>query len=408
LLALGACSQAPATPKAAQLVTLFDVQALYAEGAAAPPTVAVDEGLPGGIPLSLITNGPSPGATLTWRPAFADGQMVGFLTTEAWANYDRVWTQPAYLPVTLAADGSLQPLVKPWQPIFSVGPASGFYSPFWQMVFVAVPPGTLPDALTSERQILDGGYLLTPGPGRMMSLTPPTPTELDLPTKHPDLLNHQPMAGFLDGASISYFDFGGSMFSWDSATNVVVPATIYVLTFVGTDKQVQSTPAIPTVLGAAPPGAGIPMSSGGQRNVAYWQVVTVQVPTGARVFAPTPDQLAALPPRATDLLSGPYSLSTVGIDPGSYPATITGADVSTLVPYFGRVALNPSCFDDPSTLAHDPNNPASCTWLDSEGALQANLDLSLAEPTGIKVSWEVTDVIDDQGDDAAIKLQVQP
>ena len=126
LLALGACSQAPGTPSAAELFTLFDVQALYAGGAPTTQAIAPDEDLPGGIPLGLITSGPSPGATLTWRPAFADGQMVGFLTTEAWANYDRVWTQPAYLPVTLAADGSQQPLVKPWQPIFSVGPASGF------------------------------------------------------------------------------------------------------------------------------------------------------------------------------------------------------------------------------------------------------------------------------------------
>ena len=59
-----------------------------------------------------------------------------------------------------------------WHPIFSVGPGSGFYSPFWQMIYVEVPDGTPSATLTSVRQILDGGYPLQPGRGGRSALVP--------------------------------------------------------------------------------------------------------------------------------------------------------------------------------------------------------------------------------------------
>ncbi|HVV48155.1 MAG TPA: hypothetical protein VHO06_00710 [Polyangia bacterium] len=401
LVALGACSQAPAPP-AAKLWTLFDVESLYAGGAGGSRAIAGNDGLPGGIPLDLVASGPTPGATLAPRTALADGEPVTFLTTEVWANYPDVWTQPAYQPATRASDGSLQPLGGALAPIFSVGPASGFYSPFWQLVYAEVPAGTAPGALTSARQILDGGYPLTPGPGRMMPLAP---DGLGLPDGLP--VAATPGTGWVDGARIAFFDFGGSTFTWDPASNVVQPATIYVLTFVDAGGVVRSTPAILTVLGAAPQGAGIPQPCGGQRNSSYWRVVTVPVPAGARVFAP---------PQATDLLS---ALAAEKIDPGTYTAAVTGASdqtVAAFAPFYGRVALNPGdpaqgvsgCFDDPALLAHDEANPASCAWIDSEAAVEANLDLSRAEPTALTLTWEVTDCGQVGGTEVPVPLQVTP
>ena len=46
LIALGGCSQAPAPP-AAKLLTLFDVQALYAGGALGSEALAANDGLAG-------------------------------------------------------------------------------------------------------------------------------------------------------------------------------------------------------------------------------------------------------------------------------------------------------------------------------------------------------------------------
>ena len=377
-MACGACSQAPAPP-AAKLWTLFDVEALYAGGASPSKAIAAGAGLPGGIPLDLILNG----TTLTRRTALADGQSVEFLTTEVWANYPAVWMQPAYVPVTGWTNGTPQVLGGgPWHPIFSVGPASGFYSPFWQMVYAEVPADTMPGALTSARQILDGGYPLTPGAGWTMPLVPADVTS--------DTMNVPvPGTGFLDGASISFLDFGSSTFAWDQATNEVQEAPIYVLTFVGPDGSVLASPEIPTVLGAGPPGAGEATPGGGQRDSAYWRVNTVVVPGTARVFVQPQSQLSM------DLPGGFANLTGFA----------DGASDLQINQYAGHIALNPSCFGDPSLLAHDDANSATCTWLDSEAALQANLDLSTEQTTAITLTWEITDVLNPDGTTLPVELQ---
>ena len=293
LIALGACSQAPAPPAAAKLFTLFDVQALYSGGAPGDQAVADNDGLPGGILLKLILDRPASDGSLTLaaRSAWSDNQLVAFLTTEVWVNYPQVWMQPVYVPVTrTSTDGPLQFLGGTSQPIpiFSVGPASAFYSPFLQIVYAEVPADTAPGALTSARQILDRGYPLKLSGGRTMPLVPDKvalPAMVDLPPKV-DLPTDvsPPETGYLDGAVVSFLDFGPSMFTWDPDTNVVQEAAIYVLTFIGPDGKVLASPAIPTVLGAGPSGSGVALPGGMQRNSAYYRVHTVVMPTTARVF----------------------------------------------------------------------------------------------------------------------------
>ena len=400
LIALGGCSQAPAPP-AAKLWTLFDVQALYAGGAPGSKAIAADAGLPGGIRLDLISSplASDGSSTLAVRTAWANGQLVAFLTTEVWANYPQVWMQPAYVPVTRAsAGGPLQFLGGVRRPIFSVGAASGFYSPFLQIVYAEVPADTAPDALTSAKQILDGGYPLTPSEGRTMPLVPDgvaLPPSGELPT------NVVPGTGFLDGTLVSFLDFGASMFTWDPATNVVQEAPIYVLTFVGPDGSVLASPSIPTILGAGPPGSGVAPPGGGQRNSAYYRVHTVVVPSTARVFAQPGSQLES-------------DLQAAGL--GAFTGFAPGASDVQIATFSGRVALNPGdpaqgasgCFDDPTLVNHSDANPASCLWLGSEAALEANLDLSTEETTAITVNWEVTDLLEPDGTIVAVPQPVEP
>jgi len=390
LIALGGCSQAPAPP-AAKLWTLFDVQALYTGGALPGKAIAANNGLLGGILLDLILKPPaSDGSSiLAVRTAWSDNQLVDFLTTEVWVNYSQVWMQPVYVPVTQTGVGApLQFLGGASQPtpIFSVGPASAFYSPFLQIVYAEVPADTAPDALTSARQILDGGYALTPGEGRTMPLVPDNvdpPLPADLPT------DITPATGYLDGAPVSFFDFGPSMFTWDPNTNVVQEAAIYVLTFIGPDGSVLASPNIPTVLGAGPSGSGVALPGGAQRNSAYYRVHTVVMPTTARVFVQPGSDLDE------DLQDDDARLQ-------AFTGFAPGASDLQIATFSGRVALNPDpdpaqgtpgCFSAPSLLAHDPTNPNSCIWLGSEAALEANLDLSTEETTTITVTWEVTDLL---------------
>jgi hypothetical protein len=395
LIALGGCSQAPAPP-AAKLFTLFDVQARYAGGASGEEAIADDEGLPGGIRLDLILKDDG-SSTLDWRSAWANNDRVAFLTTEVWANYPEVWMQPVYVPVTRPSAGG--PLQRLGSPIFSVGPASAFYSPFLQVVYAEVPAGTAPDALTSARQILDGGYPLTPGEGRTMPLVPGD-VALPLVANQPTGVS-PPGTGHLDGASVSFLDFGPSSFTWNPSTNVVLEAPIYVLTFIGPDGSVLASPSIPTILGPGPPGSGVALPGGGQRNYAYYRVHTVVVPSTARVFVEPNSQLE------TDLYEAGLVAFT-GFAPGASAAQITT--------FSGRVALNPGdpaqgvsgCFDNPALLAHVAGDPTTCTWLGSEAALQANLDLSTEETTDITVSWEVTDLLKTNPDGSVMVVPGPP
>jgi hypothetical protein len=391
LVVLGACSQAPAPP-AAKLWTLFDVEAKYASGAGVDTPLAADAGLPGGIPLKLIaTPAPDGSSTLDVRTAWSNSDLVAFLTTEVWNDYSEVWMQPAYVPITGWVDGQPQLLGGgPLRPIFSVGAASAFYSPFWQLVYAEVPADTAPDALTSVRQILDGGYVLTPGEGRTMPLVPPNvglPSSVELPVGgFVDLpLGVVGGTGFFSGETVSYLDFGPSLFTWDPNSNVVQEASIYVLTFIGPGGKALASPSIPTILGAGPPGSGVTLPGGAQRNSAYYRVHTVVLPNTARVYAP------------------PGSAVYDGLpdDLKAFSGYARGASVAQNATFSGRVALNPGdpaqgvsgCFDDPALLAHNTADPTSCTWLGSEAALKANLDLSTEETTSITVTWEVTDLL---------------
>jgi hypothetical protein len=378
LPALVACSQ-EATPADPKLWTLFDVQALYAGGAVATHGLAPNDGLPGGIPLGQVLNG----STLVATHAWTEMGDVSYVTTEVWSGFDRVWMQPAYVPITSWQAGVPQPLLDAaglQHPIFSVGPHSGFYSPFWQIVYAQVPAGTSPGALTSARQILDGGYPLTPSEGRTMPLAPAG-----------IMGGGNPGTGWLDGAAISYLDFGTATFTWD-AQNVVQELPLYVFTLMGADGQPHALPEVPNVLGTAPPSSDLtvqptaaPMIGGNlqqPRYAAYWRIYTVVIPPFASIFAPTNSPVSAALNADLARIRGTAA--------PQYSTDITQSNLANLATYVGQVAVNPidpatgvpACFGSSETLN-------ACTWVTSQAALEQDLDLSTGGPTGITVTAPV-------------------
>jgi hypothetical protein len=356
LLALGGCAQAPA-PAAAQLFTLDDVEALYAAGA--PPTTALapDAGLPYGIEIDHILD---PSGVLFQRPAIADQYNVTYATTEVWAGYPQVWVQPMYVPVTGWVDGVPQLVVGmdgKSHPVFSVGPGSGFYSPFWQAFYFTVPPETTSATYTTAKQILDAGFPLVPGEGWTMPLVSSVPSGIIAPT------TITTGTGWWDGAKVSFLNFGQRLFNWDPVTNVVEETPLFVMVTRDAYGSLVA-PYLPTLGGTGPLGthAGPPLQYGTQPIYAsYWRLYTVEIPPTARVFADDALQL-----RLDD--AGLHDLG-IPVVPG-YENVI------------GWVVLNPGCtIPEPTSTA-----PDRCLYLDSQAALEANVDPAAIQPTAITVT----------------------
>jgi hypothetical protein len=354
LTAMGACSQAPAPP-AAQLFTLADVEALYTAGA--PPTqpLAADQSLPGGIQIGHILDS----GALFHRPAIADQYNVTYATTEVWSGYAQVWMQPMYVPVTGWIDGVPQKVLdadSAWHPVFSVGPESGFYSPFWQAIYFTVPPGTTTATYTTAKQILDAGFPLVPREGWTIPIVP-----TDVAMQASDLKTG---TGWVDGAKVSFLNFGERLFNWDPATNVVDETPLFVMVTRDASGNL-AVPYLPTVGGTGPLGtnAGMAPQYGGEPTYpSYWRLYTVEIPATARVFADAYLQqalaAAGFPDLGIPLLPG-YSEQ-----------------------YLGWVVLNPDC-----TIA-DPTSTAdgACRYLDSQADVEGNIDPGAIQPTDVTVT----------------------
>lgn len=381
LCALAACdAPRPANPR---LWTLFDVDALYGGGAQGADAIATDAGLPGGVSLGSLLE-PAPSGLLYVHPAWAEGYSTGYVTTEVWTHFDEIWVQPMYLPAT-ATNGVLSPVRDTdgnLHPIFSVGPGSAFYSPFWQTFYVDVPAGFVDGTLTSERQILDGHYPLVAAKGWVAPLTPSAnlaPDTAVLPSG-----GTTPGRGWIDGAPIDYLQFPSAPFEWtDDLTVVEVP--IFHFVFVKGDGTLVA-PDIPSVLGTGPLFSQTPPpvdmnNAATPAYSAYWRVYTVTVPPGGRVFAPT---------NATDpaVMSYVTALQNAGIPTdlpggGSYDPMIAGFTAADLADYLGRVAVNGNCFSDIN--AADPHG-GTCQYLDSQADIEAYLGRGAIQRTDITVT----------------------
>jgi hypothetical protein len=362
-------------PPSPRLWTLFDVQALYAEQKPGDYAIATDAGLPGGVPLGAMVDATDQ-TRLHVHASWAESYAAAYVTTEVWTHFDEVWVQPMYVPITGWTNGAPDRVVDAsnvWHPIFSVGPSSRFYSPYWQIIYAEVPPDSVDGQFTSTQQILDGGYPLVPSTGWVAALAPDG-TRVDPDAPFP-LGGGAGAAGvgWLDGAPISFVKFPAAPFAWD-ADLVVQEVPIFHFVFETADGTLV-TPDIPSVLGTGPlyshtPAPLDPMTMRPTaRYSAYWRLYAVVVPPGARVFAP--------PGSATFI-----ELDKRGVAfPTEYGLDITGAPLAYYAEYLGRVALNPTCF---SSLGDAEPFTGTCRYLDSQEEIEANL------PPGSIVATDVT------------------
>jgi hypothetical protein len=364
-----------AGPPRARLWTLFDFDRLArGAGDGPPPLVAGGAGLPSGLPVSHFVTETSAGPELTLGTTFAGGYRNSYFTTELWAGFDEVWVQPAYVPITgvddsgqpqklLGADGA-------WHPIFSVGPASAFYSPYWQIIYFQVPAGTAPDKYTSATQVLDSGLPLTPAEAEVMTLAPDGTV---LPDTTRAIAKPPRQQGWLDGAPIAFFALGTRTFQW-GPDRVVGEVPQFQFTMRNADGQLVLLD-VPSVSGPGPVGhAGAPPVMGNPLYGGLWRVYTVELPPTARVFAPS---------LYTDLEArlAAQKIPVVGQYPDPVNTTMS-ADTEVVV---GRVALNPDCFADPNNAASTIEG-SQCVWLDSETQVETLLDPATIKRTGLLIT----------------------
>jgi hypothetical protein len=381
-VSLAACSLPEAPPPPA-FFSLFDVKALYDAGQGPEYRLAAESSLPGGIPIKQLM---SADGALTVHPTFADGYNAAYVVTEIWTDFDELWVQPAYIPVTGWSSGRRDTLTTPWQPIFSVGPGSRFYSPFWQIIFVEVPDGTSPDALTSAEQVLNSGYPLHPELGRVMVMYPDQVTLADPMT--PGLVTEVGGAmereGWVDGARGTYLEFQSADLRWNDQL-VIDEVPIYHFVARADDGSLVQLP-IPTVAGTGPPYSNTPTPAfdnppGSEtaftsHYAGYWRLYTVILPPDARVFAPPArmDVTMALQTEAPQFPLYPQ-----------YAPDIAQATADQL-PMAGMVALAPTCFEAGLGAIPTDNNPSSCLWLDSQQHIEAYLNPALIQRTNVTVT----------------------
>lgn len=336
LFGLAGCGQPPAAP-APWLWTVADLQALAATG---QPAVATDSTLPGGIPLAQILSG----GALVSRPSLADRYSSSYVTTEVWVGYPEVWVQPMYVPVSGWVDGApvviADAVTGIWKPIFSVGPRSGFYSPFWRAIYFDAPAGTTADSFTSVKQVLDAGLALHEGAGWTIPIVP-----ADLPWANPAA---RAETGWVDGAEVASLNFGQRLFTWNSADGVVDEVPMFA--FVTHDSQGDRIAAdLRIVLGTGPIGSGgpVPPTSGTQPLYSsYWRLYTVEIPPGTVPF-----------PAA---------------------AAVTAPE------YAGRLVTTPDCLADPNNI-----DPEACSYLDSQQAIEKAVPREAIRATDVSVTGPV-------------------
>ena len=346
-------SPAPVTPR---VWTAADLQALAASGQTA---VATGGSLPGGVSLDRIV---AADGTLVERPSLADTYGASYVTTEVWVGYPQVWVQPMYVPVSGWVNGAptvITDAAGAWKPVFSVGAKSGFYSPFWQAVYFDAPAGSTADRYTSPKQILDAGLSLHEGAGWTIPIVP-----ADLAWTNPAAV---PGTGWVDGAQVATLNFGKRLFTWNPDTNVVDELPLFVFVMRDAEGRLVA-PKFRTVAGTGPIGSGgvVPPKAGAQPLYSsYWRLYTVEVPPTAAVFADAP--LRA-------------ELAAAGLPA---PPAVDPSVVAMNAGIVGRIAIHPSCFDDPQQI--DPQN-GSCTYFDSQAAIERGIDASAIQPTDVTVT----------------------
>ncbi|HYR56539.1 MAG TPA: hypothetical protein VEM39_10495, partial [Myxococcaceae bacterium] len=104
--------------------------------------------------------------------AFAEGKPAAYAVAEAWQNIPQVWIQPWYVLLTSYNPVTLGPRLPNSLALVDVDTTSWFYSPFWELVFVVVPPSTAPDKYLSAAQLFADNLEMHRGGGLFAPLAP--------------------------------------------------------------------------------------------------------------------------------------------------------------------------------------------------------------------------------------------
>jgi hypothetical protein len=302
---------------------------------------------------------------------FVEGQPAAYVTTEVWYNYGPIWLQPEYLLVTAYdASSPFKNVLPGTSLIFGVGASSSFYSPFWQLIFAVVPPNTAPDTYKSVKDILDAKLELHNGPLKLCVATPPgigfaveEGGTAQRPFNAGPVADLWPNNAWQDGVKVPLLDFGNDRFQVDDY-GVVQATPLFHWAKRNASGDLQPV-HLPSVGGVGPLFSGqAAVAPGGKpRFGTLWSIFQVEVPSSAGVFVPDGnDALRALV--QSDGLNAPQ------VD----PTIAARADVND---YVMRVALSPQCFSDPTQF------PQGCNWLDSQAAIEGNLDSSTIHSTEI-------------------------
>ncbi len=258
---------------------------------------------PGGLPCNyFVKSGKASTPVVQFKLAFSERQPMGYMTTDFWANYDRIWLQPMYILVTAWNENppAMNRLVDANKvavgPIFSVGPQSAFSSPFWSVYYVVVPDTTPPGKYTSARQLFADNLEMHQGANRFASIAP---DDLSLPSQDELLFQFPHFADYLKNGEAD------------------VPLFVFV-------HRVPNPDGTPNYLGAPNVGGVGPIFGGAVAKLAdtgrpqfgaLWRLHLVTVPAGTDYL--TPEKAA------------------------------TSADPTPFADKVYRVALNgATCFDD--------------------------------------------------------------
>jgi hypothetical protein len=370
-----ACEDQPAAPGAA-LVTMASLQPAFDPGQ--------NPSTPFGVGLSKVfTGGFSPSYFLESRdlikiaPAYTLGQATAYMTTDIWVNYPAIWLQPLYI---LVAEDDGKPFGLPW--VFSVGPTSRFWSPFWRVHFVRVPRGTPPDRYRTVRDILKDGLPISLGPGRLVTLVPPG--------MHPQSTKEFPLASLRDtdkigepklrkqvdwvdgeeGHPYDAIDFGENRFEWNERDEVIDQPLFFFFRKNGSE-WIPAT-SLPRIGGTGPLFSNRPAIAPGNRPLygSSWRLWAAHLPDTAAVFVP----LHRKDDWERVLAWGGTTIPSVEVD---IPDKTAELDALTF-----KVVLDAKCVDAGTKDLKDLDD---CVWLDSQERLEKNLGANLV-PSEIVVA----------------------
>lgn len=277
---------------------------------------------------------------LVVQPGVSGSTSAPFVITEIWQNHPVTWIQPVWVPFRPSLGARPPGAVN----VFSVDIDSTFYSPFWQLEVVANE--SLQDAnvgFATAREALavmdDDDTTHSAGPLVYCPFIPPNTFYAQAASGVRDpvtlgaleqlVVDDTIAQGLVEGVSVNYIGFGVGRLGANNQLPIASRAYFWVSQFGG--------PVLPiaAVLPSQP------------KTRSFVTRVDALLPPEAGVYVPTSRPELRRKLQDLGLRVPPPSLANDGVDARAL-----------------QVALDSKCFVEDAL--------ASCIWLDSEAALNAN------------------------------------